>query len=182
VQRTFHILRASLILLSLLFAFASSMLWIRSRRVTDTLNLTPFPTNWSLFTKSGTLYLTRDRPWLEPAELRQGIKPPLYDHSFLGFGGTGTQEVRTWQAESGRTIPYSTNLRTYFIPLWFCCALFSVAPLIHFVHLARAIRRRVLNLCPNCGYDLRASPTKCPECGATVQTIKKQKIPLPKPC
>ena len=31
----------------------------------------------------------------------------------------------------------------------------------------RARRRRRRHLCPSCGYDLRASPGVCPECGAT---------------
>ena len=37
-------------------------------------------------------------------------------------------------------------------------------PLARKVQSARAARRR--GLCPACGYDLRASPGRCPECGA----------------
>ena len=46
-------------------------------------------------------------------------------------------------------------------------ALVAIAAVILFVARrdARQIRRRKFNLCAKCGYDLRATPQKCPECG-----------------
>ena len=33
------------------------------------------------------------------------------------------------------------------------------------VRSIRGLARRDHGLCPSCGYDLRASPERCPECG-----------------
>jgi hypothetical protein len=182
VPRTFRILRATLTLLSLLLCIACVVFWIRSRRVSDSLKLSPFPTKWSLSTHSGQLLLSRDRPWLEPAEVRPGIKTLSYERSFLGFGTRQSQESRTWQNQSAsRSIGYTTNIKSYFVPLWFCCIVFSILPLIQYPRILRRLYRRRRGLCPDCGYDLRASPTKCPECGTTIQIHRNQKAPLPAP-
>jgi len=54
------------------------------------------------------------------------------------------------------------------IPNWFLAILFSVAPVLWLRSHWNAQRRYRLahNLCLTCGYDLRASPEICPECGA----------------
>lgn len=45
-------------------------------------------------------------------------------------------------------------------------AFFSAAALAYWLKLRRAQTRHHRRLCPACGYDLRASPRQCPECGA----------------
>lgn len=55
------------------------------------------------------------------------------------------------------------------LPYWL---LISATGLLPAIYLATTFRRRLLarrriaaGLCPTCGYDLRATPTRCPECG-----------------
>ena len=58
--------------------------------------------------------------------------------------------------------------RSVSVPLWMPLVLGGVAPSILLPTRARTRRRRRLasGLCPACGYDLRATPGRCPECGA----------------
>jgi hypothetical protein len=54
------------------------------------------------------------------------------------------------------------------IPWCFLTALFAVLPARKTVLLRRSRTRRRKGLCLACGYDLRASKIRCPECGAAV--------------
>jgi hypothetical protein len=58
------------------------------------------------------------------------------------------------------------------VPSWVVVALTAMPVLIRgYTHARhrRAMRRLATNLCPTCGYDLRASSERCPECGTTAQ-------------
>jgi hypothetical protein len=57
------------------------------------------------------------------------------------------------------------------LPYWLVMIISVVAPLIWLRGAIR--RRRVLpaNICRQCGYDLRATPERCPECGAVPRPL-----------
>ena len=87
----------------------------------------------------------------------------IADRKF-GFAGYD----RTWMVMPP---PQSLTRRTtaYVAPILFFVALTSVVPALRLVAFLRARRRARWGRdgrCESCGYDLRGSPGRCPECGA----------------
>jgi hypothetical protein len=83
------------------------------------------------------------------------------DISSTGFHASLDQR---WTNPVGRV-----HSRTVRVPWWIVALPAAFLP-VRYLSLRRRRRRqyRVAHaLCPDCGYDLRASPGRCPECGTT---------------
>jgi hypothetical protein len=90
-------------------------------------------------------------------------------HGPQGFTGFSFRhDAHTPRPEVGG---YSFRSDQLFVPSWFMLLIMSIVAAIRAVRLAviartRLVRRR-RGQCATCGYNLRASPGRCPECGAS---------------
>jgi hypothetical protein len=79
--------------------------------------------------------------------------------------------VKTDMVVPGASGPVSTGYVTadLYVPFWELATVFAVIPLAWTIR--RFLRRRPTpGLCRVCGYDLRATPDRCPECGLLATT------------
>jgi hypothetical protein len=66
---------------------------------------------------------------------------------------------------SGKEQDVVTSNRWFVVPWWCVISVFAVMPLIAAFSFYRRSRLVRDDHCPNCNYDLRATPERCPECG-----------------
>jgi hypothetical protein len=89
---------------------------------------------------------------------------------FLGFAAV------TSQAGAIADIP-SSRVFCVVVPHWFVILIpLGCATWLLFVRDARRRRRHKRGLCEECGYDLRASPERCPECGVAVPKARGEMV------
>lgn len=58
-----------------------------------------------------------------------------------------------------------TGVTIYFVPYWIPTVVSAVMPVLWCIYWVRRRSRHTHGRCEYCGYDLRESPERCPECG-----------------
>ena len=175
---------------SALLCVAVCGLWVRSYWLMDALQYATLPTDppqrlWTVASAGGRLLVTVDEyqkpvffdnldsdPVLKPGwhnafgEVTKGRdadwsrNPPSRNQNpQLRVFGFRWQ----WTDSDGFVVIY----RSIAIPFYALFLLSAVLPLVWIRRRRRAALVKAAGLCPSCGYDLRATPDRCPECGAT---------------
>ena len=88
----------------------------------------------------------------------------------LKFGGYSSLETTWWPSKTlggNRLLGYRTDVLNVAVPMWLPTLVFGATALYLGLSnlLFRRPYRRRRGLCLECGYDLRASKERCPECG-----------------
>jgi hypothetical protein len=150
--------------LSLVLCAATISLWTSDYEYLDYITWPDEPVTRVRFVASSydrTLYL--------------GIITPQQDNPEVSRRKWGFAYIHTRASTpAARRIRRIGNVRMVGGPLWVFVLMTAVLPAWHVIaaHHARRLSKR--GLCASCGYDLRATPERCPECGTPATQAKPQ--------
>ena len=105
--------------------------------------------------------------WEVPSMLL-GLGWRVEDRPFYLIKDAGRTSMMAWGPTRPATMPsvlFMFSYQSLAIPWWWALALIAVPWLIWFRRRRVLRRREHLGLCLACGYDLRESHDRCPECG-----------------
>jgi hypothetical protein len=179
VRRAPAILFAVIATLSLLLFAALLWLWPRTTRLIDDLSfLTRSDTTYSAGTCPHGLAFSMDHNLRaihdpdDPQKMDHGWSfssvapgPPPNRLGFTWHSFTAAMPRSPYTNASPTVIVSSTVVA---IPLWFIETILILPPALWFSRQVRRRRRTRLGHCLRCGYDLRASVSRCPECGTPI--------------
>ena len=180
--------------ISALLFLATCVLWVRSYWRADGVKHTSHHTVWAGRSDAGRFWVVRGADtdayppgwriegggihtdpngWaVETGETPAGMSfwywesmshAPGKRSSWLGMGFAGA----SWHAANPAD-QSPAGKRVVVIPTWGPALLLAALPLLKAASLARS-RRRGADTCARCGYDLRATPVRCPECGVVAE-------------
>lgn len=179
---------------SLLLCLTTAALWVRSHFASEHLaHAVMSGPAWVGRSSGGVVYLDHRSRWAYaggwsfgrsriapgPGSLAHEYQPPLRGFRFMGFGVFGGTNF-SWPAHEhpGVAVPVNrTDPRwwrdRYFavsFPHWFAVLVFGILPVRWYRQLRREQLKANRGRCAVCGYDLRATPNRCPECGTIPAT------------
>jgi hypothetical protein len=118
-----------------------------------------------------TRYAADSTPGLREREARDdGVRWDTLDlREWNPQFATRAQRMGFMYQQGGSTLGAGFATTHVAAPFWALALATGVVPVARVVR--RALRQRVRRrgVCPSCGYDLRASPDRCPECGEVVR-------------
>jgi hypothetical protein len=144
----------ALTLLSLLLCLATLALWARSHWIADAI-LFDVGQDATVSTR-GRIAIIWKRGYGPLISELHAEQMTSYDLNMLVPGTAGFALLKL-----------STQDRCVTAPHWAVAALFASLPAIRFRRMIVGRRQPIpVNACAHCDYDLRATPDRCPECGA----------------
>jgi hypothetical protein len=169
--------------LSPLLCLAMIGMWTRSQYYSDRIDWggawpkTPVPfgtVQWSVMSDSGILCIQHVYSATAKTVVVRGYSRKIT----LVSGIAGSEHISDWFSSflgivfwvrRSAVSPgfYTATIRQVAVPWWFVSALSAMAALA-LIRLTIVQRRRSRfgrGICQSCGYDLRATPDRCPECG-----------------
>jgi hypothetical protein len=118
----------------------------------------------------GVIWLLHAPDNVDPRPFTRGHDPPpgvmIYGPTSRWFGRTGWDDA--YNGESGGVTYISTAV------LDIISATLSIALILQFMWARSKNARVTRGACARCGYDLRATPTRCPECGTEVSAADQR--------
>jgi hypothetical protein len=180
MKRAIRYVLNAVAVLSTMMCMATTVLWVRSHRTHDAL------TYWSsqdyrwagVVSYRGCIecYHLRVPGGWDTDGLRFTAAPPSSFDQYTNWTAYGLEPLWRWGhfglASAPINSPILTTRNGFFscvgwsllLPDWLVASTFAALAVV--LYTVRRRRCRLPGHCPSCDYDLRATPDRCPECGA----------------